>query len=288
MKIKKTAITIITSVLLMIFVSCDDINPFFAGGVVPGGNWIYFSDGSEIKKMRLDGSELESVFSVGYNSISRIQLDPFEQKIYILNFITNSVNQIYEYNLDGTAGKLIANTSTTNIRDMQIDSLNSKLYYSTDGGIWEIDLETGTPEDIYTGALGPSTSLCPDFQGNLYYTYAATFNKLNISTKTVSTDLVPALTTPSGISYDHKNVNFYLYDSININRISGLSSTWLYGSVAYVYAKNTEISTTEDKLFFVRDFAAIYAIYSIDLDGSGENKLTSDLPAFGGFDILSK
>ena len=42
---KKIAITIV-SILLMVIVSCSDINPFFAGGVVPGGNWIYFVDPS--------------------------------------------------------------------------------------------------------------------------------------------------------------------------------------------------------------------------------------------------
>ena len=70
---KKTAITIIASILLMIFVSCSDINPFFAGGVVPGGNWIYFVEAQSVRRVRLDSSEIENVFNISYNNTKKIQ-----------------------------------------------------------------------------------------------------------------------------------------------------------------------------------------------------------------------
>ena len=287
---KKTVLIIFVSILLMIFVSCSDMNPFSAGGVVPGGNWIYFSEGSNIRRMRLDGTEVENVFTVSYVDIGRIQLDPFRQKIYILNFIPNTTNKIYEYNLDGTGEDLIEDLGfSSDIYDMKIDSSAGMLYYAHTGGIVKIDLVSGSTTTIETVALTNASSLTPDYQGNIYYTVGVLLKKLVISTQSSnSITTTPALASPSGISYDRNNVNFYLYDSNFINRISGSTSTAFYGSPGFVYAKNTEISSTENKLFFVRDITMIFRIYSINLDGSGLKELLGDSPALGGFDILSK
>ena len=292
----KTAITIIASILLMIFVSCSDINPFFAAGVVPGGNWIYFSEGNIIKKMRLDGSEVESVFTIDTSEIRRIQLDSFRQKIYISSHIAANDEKICEYNLDGSGVKELVNKGAMPILDMKIDSAAGMLYYAyneTMGEIHQIDLESGSSQKIFTNtaAFGGSFSMSPDFDGNLYYTDSASPYKLNISTQISNMlTLVPAPTVSGGVTFDRDNNYLYLYDANAIKKINLSNSTisTIFSGVGYIYQKNMELSRIENKLFLICDMGPNYRLLSINLDGSDLKEIYPESPGFSAFDILSK
>jgi len=298
---KKIAITIFVSIILIVVVGCSDINPFFAGGVVPGGNWIYFAEANNIKRMCLDGSEVESVFTVSYVDIQRIQLDPFQQKIYILNVNPAPLNSsIYEYTLDGKDEKRIIDKDSVFIYDMKIDSAAGILYYFDDaaavGNIRQIELEIGKSSDIYVTAATTAFSMSPDFSGNLYYTHGTSLNKLNISAKSSSviTPLTPALVVPGGVAFDRGSGNVYLYDNdgtdtmFEVKKIipSIPSSTDIYNDTPFIYSKNVEISSIDNKMFFYHDNVSTFELYSLNLDGSGLKQIYSS--QIGGFDILSK
>jgi len=293
---KKTAITIFFSLLLIIFFSCSEINPFFAGGVVPGGNWIYFAEGSNINRMRLDGSELESVFTVGYFDIQRIQLDQMRQKIYVLDVEPAGPNsRIYEYNLDGTGEKKLSEHLMTYVMDMKIDSMAGELYYVFDDGVdyrlWKINLSDGTAENFYYNPSLGNVSLSPDYSGYIYLAFNAGMAKINIESNAFSSVPVsPVLGVPMGLTLNRGTNDFYLYDGQIIKRISGSASTDIYDSFSMNYARNMEISSVDQKLFYYHDNPASFEhdLYSINLDGTGLDKIYTGGAPLGGFDILSK
>ena len=290
---KKTAITIIVSIILMIIVSCSEINPFFAGGVVPGGNWIYFAEGNDIKRMRLDGKEPEHVFSIGPTDIRGIQLDPFQQKIYISYHVTDTpdINKIYEYDLDGESGKQVADTGIEDIFAIKIDASSGKLYYATAAMIRQISLESGTDDLIYSMGLSSPFSMSPDYNGNIYFSQTNSITKLNISTNAGSPiTLTPSVAIPNGLASDRDN-NIYFYDGDHIRRFNSTNSNNIdiYNSVDnWGYQNNMEINRVVSKLFFYNSKTVPYELYSINLDGTEVKKIYSTNISIGGFDILSK
>lgn len=177
----KKKITIITLVLLIAFVSCDGINPFSAGGVQPSGSidndWIYYAEQSTIKKMRMDGTGIESVFTDplgGQWSPRKIQLDPnpIRRKMYIWyeDIMTPPGGRIVEYNLDGTGENVIHLSGTLDIADMTIDHITGYLYFiSTADGIKRINLSNLQEEVVYNVALAAPSYVTPDYKGGVYF-----------------------------------------------------------------------------------------------------------------------
>ena len=299
MKKKKTILTIIASLFLMIFVSCSDINPFFAGGVVPGGNWIYFAEDSDIKRMRLDGTELESVFMVDLDVadmeyILSLQLDPFKEKIYILTNETmgTMTSRITEYNLNGTNKKILASYPSSTIYDIEIDIAGDMLYFANTADIRQINLVSGANDILYVGAFTLGFSMCLDYKGNIYYTNGnPSIYKLNISTgSSIPITPLPALVIPGGITYNKKNDEIYVHDGLNIIRVVGLVSDSIYNLGGVVnFQKNMELYSISNKLFNYRsDGTTTYELNSLNLDGTGFTTIYSNNFAISGFDILSK
>ncbi len=294
---KNTAITIFFSILLIIIISCSDINPFTAGGVVPGGNWIYFAEGNSIRRMRLDGNEPENVFTVDLDAtdmeyITSLQLNPFKQKIYILTNETmnDMTGSITEYNLDGTNKDILASYPMTTIYDIEIDTAGGLLYFANGADIRQIDLATGANDLIYVGAFVASFSMCIDYNGNIYYTNGnPSIYKLNISTGSNSMITpVPALASPGGIIYNQDKDEIYVHDGLSIVRVVGLVSNTIYLSGTLNFQNNMELYRIENKLFNYRTEAMNYELNSVNLDGTGFTTIYSNNFGISAFDILSK
>jgi len=291
---KKTAITIFFSILLIIIVSCSDINPFFAGGVVPGGNWIYFSEGSNIKRMRLDGSELESVFTVDTSEIREIQLDPFRQKIYISSHIGATAEKIREYNLDGSGSKEIINTDAIPIVDMKIDAAAGYLYYISSNYIKKVLLETGKITNYFDGpsmAMTPD-QITPDYKGGVYFLDGGSLNKVIDLNSFTWIDVHPTAPTISagGLYYDKMNDYLYYYDTGSIYKVDPLTGNSSNLSVFEDIQNSMALYPSDDKIYFYDAHAAVmpYTIFSINMDGSGKKTVYSNNFEINAFDILSK
>ncbi|MCK5153359.1 MAG: hypothetical protein KAQ93_03295, partial [Spirochaetales bacterium] len=180
---------IIISVLLMVFAACTEIDPLGVANGVPEGydpdavvdnDWIYFVEETTVSRIRLDGTEVESVFTLSFVYTAKIQLDPVRQKIYVLNQDPALDDSIYEYNLDGSGEQLIfAQAGIDTIWDMTIDHINGILYFTHRNGIKSINLNNLalTPVDIFSGALVFNTNtvyVTPDYKGGVYY-FSANF-----------------------------------------------------------------------------------------------------------------
>ncbi|MEA1910815.1 MAG: hypothetical protein U9N32_03945, partial [Spirochaetota bacterium] len=172
---KITAFIIIASILLLVFVACTDMDPLgIANGVPEGyevdalvtGDWIYFAEGSDIKRMSLTGTDVETVFTVNYTEIKKIQVDSGNQKIYILESLTGIKNLIHKHNLfDGSGEKIVIDTADADIADMTVDSINGLLYYiNIITGIRKVFLNDDPVSDVnvLNGARTLSASIAYD------------------------------------------------------------------------------------------------------------------------------
>lgn len=289
---KKIAITIFVSIILIIIVGCSDMNPFSAGGVVPGGNWIYFVEVDQVKKMHMDGTGSESVVSLSYVYTSKIQLDPIRQKIYILNSDPALDDSIYEYNLDGSDEQLIYSQPGINtIWDMTIDHTNGYLYFIPGfNGIKSYNLETSQIEDVYTLPLGTTPFfVTSDYKGGVYFVETGELRKV---VSLSSNNLITNVGSIYGLSYDRVGTKIYTTSMTgmiyNINPIGGNSSG--ISTSEDLQGGGIAISTAESKIYFYDANAMImpYTIFSINMDGSGKKTVYSNDIGINTFDILSK
>ena len=292
---KKTILTIFTLILLIIFFSCSEINPFYAGGVVPGGNWIYFAEGSTIKKMRLDGTEVESVFTFpdgGMYYAKKIQLDPIREKMFVLySLIAPPGSKIIEYNLDGTgANEILDSGISYDIWDMNIDSGNGYLYFIPgNNGIKSYNFATSQFSDVYTGTLGTTPFfVTPDYRGGQYFVETGNLNKV---TGTGSYNIITSVGSIYGLCYE--KIENYLYTTAmtgmiyKINPLNG-ASTGIATFEDLDYAP--VISTSEKRIYFYDRNAMVmpYTIFSINMDGSDKKVIYTNDFGISAFDILSK
>ncbi len=283
---KKTAITIIVSILLMIIVSCSDMNPFFAGGVVPGGNWIYFAEGSNVKRMRLDGSELESVFSLSYQDTEKIQLDPLRQKIYILS----TTEGLHEYDLNGDGKKKIQDDSFPSFYDISIDHINGYLYLITgvpSKRIVRVDTSTYQFDVVYTGSLGLASgaSVVLDYMGGVYFIENVDGGS-NILNKVASLDTPTYIKSLSndekGLCYNKTDGYLYSYGGWTIYNNNNFNKDALVGGLVGGMA----IYPLDNTIFFQTDTDDIFRM---NLNTKNVVHLyESPMEPIRGFDILSK
>ncbi len=292
---KQAAIAIVILGLILMFISCNDINPFYAGGVVPGGNWIYFAEGDTIKRMRLDGSETASVFKfndAGTYSVRKIQLDPLRQKMYILySLITPPGSKIVEYNLDGSGAKVILDSgSIYDIYDISIDPGKGYLYFIPGNtGIKSYNVETTQFTDVYTVLLGTTPFfVSPDYKGGVYFVENGNLQKVN---NTATSTFITNVGTIRGLSYDRfENYLYTTGDTGMIYKIDPSNGTSTGIATFEDLDYSPVVATTDKKIYFYDNNAFImpYSIFSMDMDGSGKKAVYTNDFGISAFDILSK
>ena len=310
---KITAFIIIASVLLLVFAACTDMDPLGIANGVPEGyevvqdnDWIYFAEGNNIKKMRLDGSEVEPVLDVtglaAYEHIKKIQLNPLRRKIYILTEDNNMFweERILSYDLDEVEDPPVTLVSQGDKTDMTLDHVNQYLYYTTTtngDGLNRINLETSNIEDVFNVDFGSSAFVTPDFKGGVYYLHEAVIAKvLNTTTNSPLVSPVPAPTNNSmGLCYNSTEDFLYFYDIARIRKIEianpGAGYPDVFNNVESITG-NLVIFQTENKIFFSSSNAGppiTYSIYSIKMDGTGgKNAIYTNNFGISTFDILAK
>lgn len=292
---KRTAVTIVITGLIMMFTSCNDINPFYAGGVVPGGNWIYFAEGDTIKRMRLDGTETASVFKysdAGAYYVKKIQLDPLRQKMYILySLITPPGSKIVEYNLDGSGTKVILDSGISyDIYDISIDPGKGYLYFiQGNTGIKSYNVETAQMTDVYNVVLGTTPFfVSPDYKGGIYFVESNILQKVS---NTASSTSITNVGTIYGLSYD-KSENYFYTTSMTgmIYKIDPGNGTST-GIATFEDLDYSPVVATTDKKIYYYDknaYTMPYTIFSMEMDGSGKKAIYSNDFGISAFDILSK
>lgn len=261
-------------------------------------DWIYFVEESTVSKMRLDGTGVESVFTLPFVDTSKIQLDSLRQKLYVFNHFTAITNQIYEYNLDGTGQRLIADTDTSDIGDIALDHINGYLYYVWSGGIVRINLDdTSIKDNILTLGLGVPSYVAPDYKGGVYYFYNAGIYKVATDTTSIQLDpITPTAPTVSckGLYSDSTGAYLYYYDFEVIMKVAVATKT----SSGVLDTGNSIISNMVlyqpgSKIFFQNEIGGAppynYIISSINMDGSGYKEvLNNSTSIITTFDILAK
>ncbi len=304
---KITVLTLIVFIFLIVFTACTNMDPLgIANGIPEGYNpdavpdavdndWIYYAEGSTIKKMRLDGTEISTAFTVNYSQgeIRKLLLDPIKQKIYIFNYFAAITNDIYQYNLDGSEEKHVVTAGTSDIYDMAIDHIHSYLYYSWNGGIKSINLNDSLLEaNALTLSIGSPSYLFTDYQGGLYFFDNALVYKVDTVATATSLNVTPAITISSqGPITDTAGKIVYYYESSLFKKIdldTSVSVNIVDPSASIVGALS--LYEKGGRIYFYSDDGAQYKIYSIALDGTDTKKLILDNGStpIQSFDILAK
>ncbi len=306
MKKKITLITISVFALLIFFTACTNMDPLgIAKGIPEGYNpdvvfdndWIYYAEGNAIKKMRLDGTGIEAVFTPVYSQgdVWKILLDPVRQKLYIFEHMAAIANNIYQYNLDGTGETLIASEGPVDIMDMSIDHINGYLYYvwydGIDGGVKSINLEDiNIKTEVYSGIIGANSYVGTDYNGRVYYIDGNTFYEVDTHTTSHTLGGVAAI-TPVSISSSLDGSILYYYDTSVIYKIDTPTEVGIgnIDPLATMYG-NMVLYEKGGVIYFLSDGVVFYNIYSINMDGTGTKNLILDNGSTNitTFDILAK
>ncbi len=310
MKKRITVLTMIVFIFLIIFTACTQMDPLGIANGVPEGytpgevtaavvdnNWIFFAENGTIKKMRLDGTGVEVVFTPVYSqgTVWKILLDPVRQKLYIFEHLAAIANNIYQYNLDGTGEVLIASESTSDIMDMSIDHINGYLYYIWNGGVRSVNLDDTTlTADVYANnAIVYYNYVATAFNGIVYYIDGSNFYR--VDTPAAAADLVvtPAATAPITLSSTFDGIYLYYYDSSAIYKLDAAAATSFFVvDPSSPMAGNMVLYEKGGLIYFYDDNggAGEYIIYSINMDGTGAKSvvLNNGLTAITTFDVLAK
>ena len=307
---KITALFIIISVLILIFVACTDMDPLgVAKGVPEGynpgssvvtGNWIYFAqqtDGAmttDIKRMTLTGTGVETVFTVDYLDVKKIQIDSVNQKVYILEHFAATVNKILEYNLiDGSGEALVVDKgSGSDISDITIDVIHEHLYYLFTNGIDRVDISNSTHSisNIYTQDITLYAYVALDYAdpATIYYQSKDVNNINRVDTPSTVTQPFGTTYAPqAGLCYDTRDSVLYYYD------YNGIVIRKSDGSLRDVggngFTGNLVLDLDNRKIFYYDSKGIDKRLYSINMD------LGSDTPQeiyqfssnISGFDIFT-
>jgi len=300
---------IIAFTIMMVFAACTEIDPLGVANGVPEGydpdaivdnGWIYFVEVNEVGRMRLDGTGVESMFTLPFAYTSKIQLDPVRQKIYILNQDPALDDSIYGYNLDGSGEQLLfSQAGIDNIWDMTNDYINGFLYFTYKDGIKSINTNnTGSIADVFSSASVFNTNtvyVTPDYKGGVYY-FSANFiyKVLTIA----SSNVLPLTPAPvieyGGLSYNLADDSLYYFDFFDWIRKLPIGSGDAI-DVAQTLGKlngNMVVYQPDGKIFFYDDNGSLgpYILYNINIDGTGTKQeiLNNGSTLLNSFDILAK
>ena len=111
-----------------------------------------------IQRANLDGTEVESLVSMGISDPRGIALDASRGKIYAIDVYASEAkpDEIRRFNLDGSGGEVLALEEVYSISAVALDVTAGKLYWTDPdtAKIQQANLDGSGVEDLLTGADG--------------------------------------------------------------------------------------------------------------------------------------